>query len=84
MLFALTAPSGMPLNHELVSLGGQLVERTRTAPGYRLFVLPDSVPAKPGLLRAPDMEGPGIEVEIWSLDAAGACQSNVALTGERC
>lgn len=62
--------SGMPLNHELVSLGGQLVERTRTAPGYRLFVLPDSVPAKPGLLRAPDMEGPGIEVEIWSLDAA--------------
>lgn len=63
--------TGMPLNHELTSLGGTLVEETRTAPGYRFFALKGTVPPKPGLQRVPDAEGPGIVIEIWSLPASG-------------
>ena len=59
--------SGMPLNHELRAAGGVLQRACRTAPGYRLFVLPGAKPPKPGLLRAPDLDGPGIEGEIWGL-----------------
>jgi allophanate hydrolase len=62
--------SGMPLNHELTALGATLAKRARTARDYRLFVLPDTVPQKPGLLRSPGFEGPGIEIEVWTLDAA--------------
>ncbi len=63
--------TGMPLNGELTRLDGRLVREARTAPGYRLFALSGTVPEKPGLLRAPDFAGPGIAVEVWSLDAAG-------------
>jgi allophanate hydrolase len=63
--------TGMPLNRELTTLGGTLVEETRTAPGYRFFALKGTVPPKPGLQRAPEVDGPGIVVEIWSLPAAG-------------
>lgn len=62
--------SGMPLNHELASLEGVLLQNARTAPGYRLFVLPNTTPPKPGLLRAPDAEGPGILGEVWALPPA--------------
>ncbi|HEX5588037.1 MAG TPA: allophanate hydrolase [Acidimicrobiia bacterium] len=61
--------SGQPLNHQLTSLGASLVERTTTAPEYRLFAL-DTVPPKPGLVRVPG-DGAAIEVEVWSLDAEG-------------
>jgi allophanate hydrolase len=46
------------------------VRRCRTATDYRLFVLPGTVPAKPGLLREPGFAGPGLEVEVWSLSSA--------------
>jgi allophanate hydrolase len=59
--------SGMPLNHELLALGGHLVARTRTANGYRLFVLSDTTPAKPGLVAMPGSGSGGIDVEVWSL-----------------
>ena len=54
---------------ELTEGGGFLVETTRTAGDYRLFVLPDSAPAKPGLIREPGFSGAGLEVEVWSLPA---------------
>jgi allophanate hydrolase len=65
--------SGMPLNGELLDCGATLKARTRTSVDYRLFVLPATSPAKPGLIHAPGTDGPGIEVEIWSLppDAFG-------------
>ncbi len=63
--------TGMPLNPELTSLGGTLVEETRTAPCYRLFALKGTVPPKPGLQRAAETDGEGIVVEVWSLPAAG-------------
>lgn len=63
--------TGMPLNHELVSLGGTLVEQTTTKPGYKLYALSGTVPPKPGLQRVASSDGAGIIVEIWSLPAAG-------------
>ncbi len=64
--------SGEPLNPELTGAGGVLQVATRTAPRYRLFTLPGTVPPKPGLIRAADGSGDGvaIEVEVWSLPAA--------------
>ncbi len=62
--------SGMPLNGDLVRLGGRFVAATRTAPSYRLYALPGTVPPKPGLVRGPGFAGPGIAVEVWDLDAA--------------
>jgi allophanate hydrolase len=59
--------SGMPLNGELLDCGATLKARTRTSGDYRLFVLPNTSPAKPGLIHAPGTNGSGIEVEVWSL-----------------
>jgi allophanate hydrolase len=58
--------SGMVLNHELLSLGGRLVEATLTAPHYKLFALA-TTPPKPGLVSAPGFAGTGIAVEVWAL-----------------
>jgi len=64
--------AGEPLNHQLTDLGGVLLEEARTSTEYRLFALPDTRPAKPGLVRLPDDPAPaGIAVELWGLDAAG-------------
>jgi allophanate hydrolase len=62
--------SGLPLNRELVELGGILLREAETAANYRLYALPGTSPAKPGLLRAPAGEGGPIAAEIWALDAA--------------
>lgn len=59
--------TGQPLNAELVSRGGVLAQRTTTAPAYRLFAL-NTVPPKPGLVRAPD--GGTVEAEVWHLPVA--------------
>ena len=62
--------SGMPLNPQLTSLGATLSRAALTAPGYRLYALANTVPAKPGLVRDPGFTGPGIAIEIWSLSQA--------------
>jgi allophanate hydrolase len=63
--------SGMPLNGELRSGGGRLIERAATAPHYRLYALAGTTPPKPGLLRVKNDGGAKIEVEVWALpDAA--------------
>ena len=59
--------SGMPLNGELRAAGARLIERTATAPHYRLYALAGTRPAKPGLLRVKNGAGAAIEVEIWAL-----------------
>jgi allophanate hydrolase len=58
--------SGLPLNGQLAERGATLRERTRTAPLYRLYALPGTVPPKPGLLRV-GAGGQAIEVEVWDL-----------------
>ena len=62
--------SGMALNHELSTVGGRLLRSGRTTGEYRLYALPNTTPRKPGLVRAPGSQGPGIEIEIWTLPAA--------------
>ncbi len=63
---------GMPLHGQLVERQARLLARTRTAPAYRLFALPGTVPPKPGLARLSaaelaQAEGASIEVEVYEL-----------------
>jgi allophanate hydrolase len=59
---------GLPLNHQLEERGARLVGEAKTAPLYRLFQLPDSVPPKPGLVRADaGATGHAIDVEVWEM-----------------
>jgi allophanate hydrolase len=73
--------TGQPLNWQLTDGGGFLVEATRTAADYRLFVLPNSTPAKPGLVREPGYAGAGLEVEVWSLPPASFGRFVAAIPG---
>ncbi len=59
--------SGQPLNWQLTQRKGCLVRTCRTHADYKFYALRGTVPPKPGLVRVPDFEGPGIEVEIWAL-----------------
>ena len=57
--------SGLPLNHQLTERGAWLMQRTSTAPHYRLYALPGGPPQRPGLVRDP--HSTTIEVEVWAL-----------------
>jgi allophanate hydrolase len=59
--------SGEPLNGQLVALGARLRETVRSASTYRLYALPDTTPAKPGLVGGAPAAGDGVELEIWEL-----------------
>jgi allophanate hydrolase len=59
--------SGMPLNSQLIERGARLLEATHTAPEYKLYALPGTVPPKPGLLRVAAGEGAAIAIEIWEM-----------------
>jgi allophanate hydrolase len=60
---------GQPLNWQLTQRGGRLVRTCRTHPDYKFYALKNTLPPKPGLVRVPGFEGPGIEVEVWALPA---------------
>ena len=62
--------SGLPLNHELVRLGGRFLREARTAPVYRLYSLAGGPPRRPGMVRASDGKGAAIHVEVWALPRA--------------
>lgn len=66
--------SGLPLNPQLVTLGGRLHRRAATAGGYRLFALPGGGIPKPGLLRTGDGPAKGVAVEVWELPTQGVGQ----------
>ena len=59
--------SGMTLNWQLTERGARCLRATHTAPDYRLFALPGTVPPKPGLLRVAPGQGSAIALEIWDL-----------------
>lgn len=59
--------SGLALNRELRTLGASLVEATRTSANYRLYVLPNTTPEKPGMVR--ESGGASISVEVWRLSS---------------
>jgi len=59
--------SGMPLNTQLTERGATLLHTAETAPDYRFFALPGTVPPKPGLLRVAPGTGARIALEIWDM-----------------
>jgi allophanate hydrolase len=63
--------SGMPLNHELQSLGARFLRAVSTQPSYRLYALPGGPPRRPGLLRVAEGQGLAIATEVWALSPAG-------------
>lgn len=60
---------GMPLNFQLSTRKGTLIEKTLTAPNYKLFALKNTVPPKPGLQYV-SQGGRAIEVEVWDIPLA--------------
>ncbi len=61
--------SGLPLNHQLTSLGGRFLTATTTAPCYSFHALAGGPPARPGLVRV-ETGGASIALEVWSLPKA--------------
>jgi allophanate hydrolase len=59
--------TGQPLNWQMTERKARLVKSVKTDAHYRLYVLPNSTPAKPGLVYTPDYAGPGIELEVWAM-----------------
>lgn len=59
--------SGMPLHWQLSSRAARLVQRTRTAPLYRLYAMTSQSPPKPALVHT-GSDGATIEVEVYELD----------------
>jgi hypothetical protein len=57
---------GLPLNPQLLSLGGEFVQSTKTAPYYKLFKLNGFTPERPGLVRMAE-GGSEIGLEVWQL-----------------
>lgn len=82
MLFAVCGLHlrGGPLNHELVSMGGEFVRAAMTAAEYRMFAVSDArTPQKPALLRCPGGAEAGCEtaampLELWDLPDEGVGQ----------
>ncbi len=62
--------SGLPLNAQLIALGGRWLREAATAPCYRLFLLPGPPPARPGLLRVAESTGAAIASEVWAIPTA--------------
>ncbi len=62
--------SGMPLNHQLQTLGAKFCRAVKTTPNYQLFALAGQSIPKPGLQREASGQGSAIEVEVWSLSPA--------------
>jgi allophanate hydrolase len=59
--------SGLALNPQLQELKADLVKATRTSAKYRLYLLPNTAPLKPGMMR--EAGGGAINVEVWRLSA---------------
>jgi allophanate hydrolase len=59
--------SGLPLHPQLAAREARLVQRTRTAPLYRLFALQGETPPKPGLVHCGE-GGCAIELEVYELE----------------
>jgi allophanate hydrolase len=71
--------SGLPLNHELRSLGARFLRAVDTEPSYTLYALPGGPPRRPGLIRVAEGQGASIATEVWALtpDAFGRFVSGI-------
>ncbi|CAE10210.1 hypothetical protein [Wolinella succinogenes] len=70
---------GLPLNHQLLALGGEFLREAKTLATYRLYVVPHKEPARPGLVRDGSSKGE-IELEVWALpiENFGAFMTQIA------
>ncbi|MGU3401188.1 allophanate hydrolase [Brucellaceae bacterium D45D] len=59
--------SGLPLNEQITSRGGYLLEATRSAPYYRFYALAGEGLPRPGMIRTQEKQHAGIAVEVWAL-----------------
>ncbi len=59
--------TGQPLNWQMTQRKARLLRTTRTHGDYRLYAVPNTTPAKPGLVYEPGFGGHGIEVEVWAM-----------------
>jgi allophanate hydrolase len=66
--------TGLPLNAQLLRLGGQLHARSRTDGAYRMHRLPGPGPARPAIVRGPGGRAEGFPLELWDLPAQGVGQ----------
>ena len=57
---------GLPLNHQLTSLGATFVAASSTAKGYRLYDVPEKVPPRPGMVRDSAAQS-AVTLEVWSM-----------------
>ena len=58
--------SGLPLNWQLTDLDATFIKQTKTKEGYRLFVLENKDPIRPGMMYDSSCSSQ-IEVEVWSM-----------------
>jgi len=56
---------GLPLNEQVLELGGQFVAEVQTAPIYKMVYLPEPAPHRPGIVRVGE-GGVSIAAEEWS------------------
>jgi allophanate hydrolase len=58
--------SGLALNWQLTNLNATLVQKTQTKKGYKLYVLENKDPIRPGMIFDSSVDSQ-IEVEVWSM-----------------
>lgn len=58
--------SGLALNWQLTDLDATFVKQTKTKKGYRLFLLENKNPIRPGMV-FDSSSNTQIEVEVWSM-----------------
>ena len=63
-----TLMRGLKLNPNMVAAGARFVRETATEPAYRLWTINDDHPA---MIRVTDGSGVAVQVEVWSVPAAG-------------
>ncbi len=61
---------GLPLNAEIVALGGRFDRAAVTEPCYRLYALPGGPPHRPGLLRVAEGQGGAVALEVWRIPSS--------------
>jgi carbamate kinase len=63
-----TLMRGLKLNPNMLAAGASFVRETSTEPAYRLWTINDDHPA---MIRVSDGSGVAVQVEVWSVPAAG-------------
>ncbi|MFC7616582.1 allophanate hydrolase [Actinokineospora soli] len=66
---------GQPLNHQLTAVGARFTGAVRTAPEYRMVLIPGP-PAKPGVVHTGPVDGVALPGERWRLSPLPSARSS--------